>query len=336
MAGKWTRRRLLAATGAGVGAGVLQGALGSRVWAADEVKACTLTPELEIGPYYIAYELMRSDIREGRPGVPLHFALELRHARTCAPIPHAAIDVWHCDAVGIYSGYTKVPADMFRGGHGGPPGGPGGPPPQDGQEHGPPPDGMGPDGPETSGGPGDRGGHGGPPGMKQTDQETFLRGVQVTDAKGRVGFETVFPGWYAGRDTHIHVEVHIGGHTIAGAGHASDAAHTTYAKYDGGHVCHIGQIAFADELSDEIARLEPYRQHRIERTRLHEDHVFQGDPTEFLMQVRKADAKQVEKGLTGTVTLFVDPDATPKPVGMGPGGGPGGRPPGPPPSGERS
>ena len=40
--------------------------------------------------------------------------------------------------------------------------------------------------------------------------ETFLRGIQVTDANGRATFTTVYPGWYAGRATHIHVEVSAG------------------------------------------------------------------------------------------------------------------------------
>lgn len=35
----------------------------------------------------------------------------------------------------------------------------------------------------------------------------FLRGRQVTDANGLVSFTTVFPGWYTGRATHIHVHI---------------------------------------------------------------------------------------------------------------------------------
>ena len=37
---------------------------------------------------------------------------------------------------------------------------------------------------------------------------TWFRGVQVTDASGAVNFETVFPGRYSGRATHIHFEVY--------------------------------------------------------------------------------------------------------------------------------
>ena len=35
--------------------------------------------------------------------------------------------------------------------------------------------------------------------------ETYLRGIQTTDAAGRVTFTTIYPGWYMGRATHIHV-----------------------------------------------------------------------------------------------------------------------------------
>jgi protocatechuate 3,4-dioxygenase beta subunit len=41
--------------------------------------------------------------------------------------------------------------------------------------------------------------------------QTFLRGIQTTNASGEVTFTTIYPGWYAGRATHIHVEVTIGG-----------------------------------------------------------------------------------------------------------------------------
>lgn len=38
---------------------------------------------------------------------------------------------------------------------------------------------------------------------------TYLRGIQVTDANGAVSFTTIYPGWYAGRITHIHVQVYL-------------------------------------------------------------------------------------------------------------------------------
>ena len=47
-------------------------------------------------------------------------------------------------------------------------------------------------------------------GMQSTNYQSvhFLRGRQVTDASGVVTFTTIFPGWYSGRATHIHVHVY--------------------------------------------------------------------------------------------------------------------------------
>jgi len=39
--------------------------------------------------------------------------------------------------------------------------------------------------------------------------ESFLRGVQLTDSNGQVSFTTIYPGWYAGRITHIHFQVYL-------------------------------------------------------------------------------------------------------------------------------
>jgi protocatechuate 3,4-dioxygenase beta subunit len=36
----------------------------------------------------------------------------------------------------------------------------------------------------------------------------FLRGRQATDSNGMVGFTSIFPGWYQGRATHIHVHIY--------------------------------------------------------------------------------------------------------------------------------
>lgn len=47
-------------------------------------------------------------------------------------------------------------------------------------------------------------------GMQAADftKVDFLRGRQVTDANGAVGFTTIFPGWYSGRAPHIHVHIY--------------------------------------------------------------------------------------------------------------------------------
>ena len=67
--------------------------------------ACVLTPELTEGPYYIAGEKLRRDIREGHPGTLLALRLRVLNASSCKPIRGAAVDIWHADAAGNYSGF---------------------------------------------------------------------------------------------------------------------------------------------------------------------------------------------------------------------------------------
>jgi protocatechuate 3,4-dioxygenase beta subunit len=67
--------------------------------------ACVLTPEQTDGPYYIPGEKYRRDITEGRPGMPLFLRLRVVDASTCKPIKGAAVDIWHADALGVYSGF---------------------------------------------------------------------------------------------------------------------------------------------------------------------------------------------------------------------------------------
>src|SRR6266852_969239 len=67
--------------------------------------ACVLTPEQTEGPYYIANEAVRRNITEGRPGAPLLLRAFVVNASTCKPIKGAAVDIWHADAGGVYSGF---------------------------------------------------------------------------------------------------------------------------------------------------------------------------------------------------------------------------------------
>ncbi|MBB6051156.1 Ig-like domain-containing protein [Armatimonas rosea] len=39
--------------------------------------------------------------------------------------------------------------------------------------------------------------------------ETYCRGIQQTDSNGKVTFQTIYPGWYAGRITHVHFQVYL-------------------------------------------------------------------------------------------------------------------------------
>jgi protocatechuate 3,4-dioxygenase beta subunit len=107
-----TRRGSLAKLGgvvlAAAGGNALLGATGAEGGnKAVETGAvqCVLTPELTEGPYYIAGEKLRRDIREGHPGTQLTLHLTVLNVATCKPISGAAVDIWHADAAGNYSGF---------------------------------------------------------------------------------------------------------------------------------------------------------------------------------------------------------------------------------------
>jgi protocatechuate 3,4-dioxygenase beta subunit len=68
---------------------------------------CVLTPEQTEGPYYIADEALRRNITEGRPGTPLLLRAFVINASTCKAIKGAAVDIWHADAGGVYSGFGQ-------------------------------------------------------------------------------------------------------------------------------------------------------------------------------------------------------------------------------------
>jgi protocatechuate 3,4-dioxygenase beta subunit len=69
--------------------------------------SCVLTPEQTEGPYYIANEAVRRNITEGRPGAPMLLRAFVVNASTCKAIKGAAVDIWHADASGVYSGFGQ-------------------------------------------------------------------------------------------------------------------------------------------------------------------------------------------------------------------------------------
>lgn len=75
------------------------------------VPACVVRPEQTEGPYFVDEMLNRADIRSDpsdgtvSAGIPLALTfLVSRIGDTCAALPGAQVDVWHCDANGVYSG----------------------------------------------------------------------------------------------------------------------------------------------------------------------------------------------------------------------------------------
>jgi protocatechuate 3,4-dioxygenase beta subunit len=122
-------------------------------------------------------------------------------------------------------------------------------------------------------------------------------------------FLTVYPGWYQGRDTHIHVKVHVGGKDALGHDKTlKDAkADPELHVYSGGQTCFTGQIAFDDAFSDRVAKLEPYRSHNLQRTRMEEDGVFESHAKELLLRMTQMDPKHLEAGVSGSIVFTVDP-----------------------------
>ncbi|WP_250030958.1 dioxygenase family protein [Paractinoplanes maris] len=65
------------------------------------------------GPYYVPGSPHRRDVREDRAGVPLVLGIRVAEVGPLTPVPGAEVEIWHCDADGIYSGYQRYGADKF-------------------------------------------------------------------------------------------------------------------------------------------------------------------------------------------------------------------------------
>ena len=87
-----------------------------------------------------------------------------------------------------------------------------------------------------------------------TSGETFLRGMQITDANGLVEFETIYPGWYPGRTAHIHFKAHTDERTFV-----------------------TSQMYFPDDITDVIYLAEPYSARGPRSTTNDNDTLFIGD-----------------------------------------------------------
>ncbi|KAK9783844.1 putative Intradiol ring-cleavage dioxygenases domain-containing protein [Seiridium cardinale] len=65
---------------------------------------CILSPEGEIGPFWVKGELNREDIVDNEPGVVNYMHAQFIDVNTCEPIPELYWDVWNCNSTGVYSG----------------------------------------------------------------------------------------------------------------------------------------------------------------------------------------------------------------------------------------
>lgn len=115
------------------------------------------------------------------------------------------------------------------------------------------------------------------PGYDGTGQ-TFLRGVQVTNSAGIATFRTIYPGWYMGRATHIHVQVFVNGAVVK----------TT-------------QVAFPESVTASVYRTGVYAAKGQSTTNNASDNVF-SDGTQTEMATLTGDTTS---GYTATLTVGV-------------------------------
>lgn len=107
-----SRRALLSAAGTG-GVAIAAPALTRASFAAAPPsptpapardRVCFVMPDVVDGPYYESRALIRRDITEGKPGIPLEIRVRVVDA-SCRPLADARVDCWHADARGVYSNY---------------------------------------------------------------------------------------------------------------------------------------------------------------------------------------------------------------------------------------
>lgn len=216
-----SRRELIRLLGGGAAWWMAASLLPWSKTASAQGDVCVVRPEQTEGPYFVDERLNRSDIRSDptdgrvRPGTPLNLAVVISRtdASGCQPIEGAQVDIWHCDALGVYSDVED-------------------------------------------------------PSFKTLGQK-FLRGYQLTDARGEVKFLTIYPGWYQGRTVHIHIKVRTAPQATRGYAFTS-------------------QMYFPDTLTDEVHAQPPYATKGRRRERNEHDRIFRKGGDRLLLGPRPA------------------------------------------------
>lgn len=116
-----SRREVVQLIGAGSAAAIFGGVAPWPVRAGGrqsgaQMPGCVVKPEQTEGPYFVDQQLVRSDVRvepatgAAKDGVPLVLALTVVDVSKgqCQPLPGATVDIWQCDAQGVYSGVTDA------------------------------------------------------------------------------------------------------------------------------------------------------------------------------------------------------------------------------------
>ncbi|TGJ79259.1 hypothetical protein E0Z10_g9507 [Xylaria hypoxylon] len=76
--------------------------------------SCILAPYITDGPYYVVGEKMRSNVKESEfsEGVDLFLEVQYIDVNNCQAVPSVAIDIWNCNATGVYSGVESGQAGL--------------------------------------------------------------------------------------------------------------------------------------------------------------------------------------------------------------------------------
>ena len=127
----------------------------------------------------------------------------------CRPLPDAQVDVWHCDAAGIYSNVRD-------------------------------------------------------PGFNTVGQQ-FLRGYQMTDARGNARFLTIYPGWYPIRTVHIHFKIR----TVLMSGTRFEFT---------------SQLYVPDDVTDRVHATPPYSSRGSRRLRNRQDFIFRNGGDQLMLE----------------------------------------------------
>ena len=107
---------------------------------------------------------------------------------------------------------------------------------------------------------------------------TWLRGIQPVDGSGVARFTTIYPGWYAGRATHIHIEVFVNNQSIK-----------------------TSQIAFPEEINSTVYASGVYASKGQNPTKNTTDNVFSDGVTSELASL----AGNTASGYAATFTVGV-------------------------------
>jgi len=109
------------ATAQQTGAAATTAAAATASAAATTLPSCIVRPALTEGPYFVDEKLDRSDIRSDpgtgvvRPGtiLNLNFLVSRVSGSACTALVAAMVDVWHCDALGVYSDVDSARGQKF-------------------------------------------------------------------------------------------------------------------------------------------------------------------------------------------------------------------------------